>query len=325
VKLSGTTISRSTLHNEDEIKRKDIRIGDTVLIERSGDVIPKVISVIKERRTGKERPFHFPEVCPKCHMAVFHPEGEVVSRCMNPSCPARLRESLLHYASRRAMNIEGLGEAIVDQLIAHNLVRNIPDIYNLTPEDLIDLERMGPKSAQNLLEEIKNSKRRELSRLVFALGIRFIGERTAQALSGHFKSIDALIQADYKELIQIHDVGEKGAESVVFFFNQRENMELIRRLKEAGLNFSEQEEPEERRKALSGRTFVLTGKLTDLTREEATDIIQHHGGKVVSSISSKTDYVIVGEDPGSKFQKAKSLGVTTLDESDFRKLIDSLK
>ncbi len=325
VKLSGITVSRSTLHNKDEIKRKDIRIGDTVLVERSGDVIPKVVSVIKEKRTGKERPFIFPVTCPVCHVAVFHPEGEAVSRCMNPSCPARLRESLLHYASRRAMNIEGLGDAIVDQLVANNLVRNIPDIYNLMPEDLIKLERMGPKSTLNLLEEIEKSKDREVARLVFALGIRFVGERTAHALSGHFKNIDALSKAGYEGLLPIPDVGSKVAESVVFFFKQTENVELIQRLKEAGLNFVEREEPREGGKALGGQTFVLTGKLSRLTREEATDLIQNLGGKVVSSVSSNTSYVVVGDSPGSKFQKAKHLGVPTLDESEFHELIDSLE
>ena len=325
VKLSGITINRATLHNEDEIKRKDIRIGDTVLIERSGDVIPKVVSVIKEKRTGKESPFIFPKVCPVCRVAVFHPEGEAISRCPNPSCPARLRESLLHYASRRAMNIEGFGEAIVGQLIEKNLVKNIPDIYNLVPEDLINLERMGPKSAQNLLDEIEKSKNREVARLIFALGIRFVGERTAQTLSTHFKSVDALSHAIYEELLPVPDVGSKVAESVVFFFDQPENVELIRRLKEAGLIFFELEGSGEGGKTLEGQTFVLTGKLSFFTREEATEVIQRLGGQVVSSVSSKTSYLIVGEAPGSKFQRAKILGVPTLDESKFQKLIDSGK
>lgn len=325
VKLSGITISRSTLHNEDEIRRKDIRVGDTVIVERSGDVIPKVVSVIKEKRTGKERPFSFPTACPICGVPVFHPEGEVVSRCPNPSCPARLRESLLHYASRRAMNIEGLGEAIVDQLIGKNFVKNVPDIYDLTLEDLVALERMGQKSAQNLLEEIERSKERELGRLVFALGIRFVGERTARALSAHFKSLDVLSKAAYDELIPIQDVGPKVAESVVFFFKQPENIELIRKLKEAGLNFAERLEPGKQRKAFQGKTFVLTGKLFRLTREEATEIIQRLGGNVTSSVSSKTSYVVVGEAPGSKMEKAERLGISILDEQAFHDLIDAEK
>ena len=223
------------------------------------------------------------------------------------------------------MNIEGLGDAIVDQLISNKLVRNIPDIYNLAPEDLINLGRMGPKSTQNLLDEIEKSKNRELARLVFALGIRFVGERTAHALSAHFKSVDSLSHAGCEELLHIPDVGSKVAESVVFFFKQPENVELIQRLKEAGLNFFELEGPREGEKPFEGQTFVLTGKLSRLTREEATEIIQQYGGKVVSSVSSKTSYVIVGEAPGTKFQKAKSLGVPTLDESEFHKLIDSAK
>ncbi|UCE39934.1 MAG: NAD-dependent DNA ligase LigA [Candidatus Aminicenantes bacterium] len=325
VKLSGITISRSTLHNEDEIKKKDIRIGDTVLIERSGDVIPRVVSVIKEKRSGKERPFSFPTQCPVCHATAFHPEGEAVSRCTNPSCPAKLREALLHYASRRAMNIEGLGDAIVHQLLENKLVRNIPDIYDLKMEDLIDLERMGPRSAQNLQDEIEKSKKRAVARLIFALGIRFVGERTAQALAAHFNNFDALAQAGHEELLQIKDVGPKVAESVVFFFDQPENVELIRRLKQAGLHFVHKKGSEEGEKFLTGQTFVLTGKLSHFTREEATAIIQDLGGQVVSSVSSKTSYVIVGEAPGSKFQKAKSLGVSILDEFQFQELIDSLE
>jgi DNA ligase (NAD+) len=325
VKLSGITISRSTLHNEDEIKKKDIRIGDTVLVERSGDVIPRVVSVMKEKRTGNERPFIFPMECPVCHAAAFHPEGEAVSRCTNSSCPAQLRESLLHYASRRAMNIEGLGDALVDQLIANNLVGQIPDIYNLQLEDLIELERMGSKSSQNLLDEIEKSKDRDVARLVFALGIRFVGERTAQALASHFKSVEALARAGYEVLLRIQDVGPKVAESVVFFFEQPENIEFIKRLKKAGLNFADREEPEKRKKFLAGQTFVLTGKLSRFTREGATEIIQHLGGIVVSSVSRKTTYVIAGEAPGSKLQKARVLGVPILDESEFQRFIDSLK
>ncbi len=321
VKLSGITISRSTLHNEGEIKKKDIRIGDTVLIERSGDVIPKVVSVMREKRTGKEHPFLFPTECPVCHAAAFHPEGEAVSRCTNPSCPAKLRESLLHYASRRAMNIEGLGDAIVHQLMSNNLVKHIPDIYNLRIEGLIDLERMGPKSSQNLLDEIEQSKDRDVARLIFALGIRFVGERTAQALATHFKSVDTLARAGCEELLQIQDVGPKVAESVVFFFDQPENIELLKRLKQAGLNFADRKGLEEGGKLLAGQTFILTGKLSRFTREEATAIIQNLGGQVVSSVSSKTSYVIVGEAPGSKLQKARSLGVQILDESQFQELI----
>ena len=320
VKLSGITITRSTLHNEDEIKKKDIRVGDYVLIERSGDVIPKVVSVIKGRRTGKEAKFTFPSKCHVCHSSTFKPEGEAISRCSNLSCPARLRESLFHFASRRAMNIEGLGEALLDQLLEKRLVKKIPDLYSQKFEDLAGLERMGPKSSQNLLDEIENSKQRDAARLIYALGIRYVGERTAQVLAAHFKSIDALVGASFEELTQIEDVGPKVAESIVFFFKQPENIELLRKLKEAGLNFSIKEE-KEGEKPLAGQIFVLTGKLTTLTREEAEEIIERLGGKVSYSVSQRTNYVIIGESPGSKLVRARTLGVSALEEKEFLKLI----
>lgn len=323
VKLSGITISRSTLHNEEEIKRKDIRVGDTVLVERSGDVIPKVVSVMKERRTGQEKRFLFPRKCPVCHSSTFQAEGEVVSRCTNPSCPAKLKESLLHFASRRAMNIEGLGDAIVEQLLATNLVSNIPDIYKLRLEDLVNLERMGPKSARNLLFEVEKSKSREISRLIFALGIRFVGERTAQTLASHFQSIDALERAGLEELIQIRDVGPKVAESVVFFFKQPENADLVHALKMMGLNFSQPVEEEIEEGPLAGQVFVLTGKLIRFSREEAAGAIETLGGEVTSSVSRKTTYLIIGKDPGSKVRKAQELGVSILDESEFYQLLET--
>lgn len=320
VKLSGITISRSTLHNEDEIIRKDIRVGDYVLIERSGDVIPKVVSVMKERRTRKEHKFTFPSKCPVCHSETFRPEGEAISRCTNPSCPAKLRESLLHFASRRAMNIEGLGDALLDQLLEEKRIQNIPDIYALNLEDLVRLERMGPKSSQNLLDEIEKSKQRDMARLIYALGIRYVGERTAQALASYFKSIDALSRASFEELIQVEGIGSKVAESIVFFFKQPENIELLRKLKESGLKFTVEEE-KEGEKTLAGRTFVLTGKLSTLTREEASEIIERLGGKVSSSVSASTNYVVVGESPGSKLTSARALGVPILEEKDFLKLV----
>jgi DNA ligase (NAD+) len=321
VKLSGITISRSTLHNEDEIRRKDIRTGDYVLIERSGDVIPKVVSVMKERRTGKEIPFVFPSKCPVCQSSVFRPEGEAISRCENPSCPAKLRESLLHFASRRAMNIEGLGEALVDQLLEKNIVKTLPDLYSLKLENLETLERMGSKSSQNLLDEIEESKKAELPRLIFALGIRYVGERTAQALASHFKDLTILSSATLEELVQVEDVGPKVAESVVFFFKQPENIGLLNRLKEAGLRFSFTKKGKPGRLPLAGQTFVLTGKLSELTREEATEAIENLGGSVTSSVSRKTTYVVMGESPGSKLEKAQRLGIPTLGEKEFSKLV----
>ena len=322
VKLSGITISRSTLHNENEIKRKDIRIGDYVLIERSGDVIPKVVSIMKERRTGKEKKFVFPSKCPVCHSSTFRPEGEAISRCTNPSCPAKLKESLLHFASRRAMNIEGLGEAIVDQLLEKKLVENIPDLYSLIFDDLEKLERMGSKSSQNLLAEIEKSKQRDVVRLIYALGIRYVGERTAQALAVHFGGLETLAKVSLDELIQIEDVGPKVGESIVFFFKQPENIELITELKEAGLNFSSMKKEREGERPLAGQIFVLTGKLSGLTRDEAKEIIEDRGGTIASSVSSKTTYVVVGESPGSKLERAQRLGIPTLEEKEFLKLVE---
>ncbi len=321
VKLSGIIISRSTLHNEDEIRRKDIKIGDTILIERSGDVIPKVVSVMKERRTGKEVSFVFPTQCPVCQSSTFRPEGEAITRCENPSCPAKLRESLLHFSSRRAMNIEGLGEALVDMLLEKKLVKTLPDLYSLKQEDLEKLERMGSKSSQNLLDEIERSKKRDLPRLIFALGIRYAGERTAQALASRFKDLKTLSKASVEEFIQIEDVGPKVAESVVFFFNQPENIELMNKLREAGLNFSYERQAKPGELPLAGQTFVLTGTLSKFTREEASEIIENQGGTVTSSVSKKTTYVVVGESPGSKIEKAHKLGIPTLGEKEFSKLV----
>lgn len=320
VQISGTTISRCTLHNEEELKRKDIRIGDYVLIERSGDVIPHVVSVMKERRTGQEKPVIWPKHCPVCHSAIYKEEGEAISRCINPSCPARIRESILHFASRRAMNIEGLGEALVDQLLNAGLVKQIPDLYSLKYEDLVRLERMGPKSAQNLLSQIEDSKSRELWRLIFALGIRHVGEKMAQAIARKFRDLERLAAASEEELMDIEDVGPKVARSIVFFFKQPENRKMLARLKSAGLNFKEKEE-KAGPKPLEGLTFVLTGTLSSMTRDQAKEIIEKLGGSVGSSVSRKTDYLIVGEDPGSKLEKARELGVKTLNEQEFLKLI----
>ncbi|MGD2246113.1 MAG: NAD-dependent DNA ligase LigA, partial [Candidatus Aminicenantes bacterium] len=322
VKLSGITITRSTLHNEEEIQRKDIRIGDYVLVERSGDVIPKVVSVMKDRRTGRETEFIFPVTCPVCHSAAFKPEDEVISRCTNPSCPAKLKESLLHFASRRAMNIEGLGEALVNQLLQEGFVQSIPDLYNLNREQLENLERMGPKSSQNLLDEIEQSKTRNLHRLVYALGIRHVGERTAKVLAAHFGSLEALTEAQSEELIGIEDIGPKVAASIVFFFRQPENRELLSRLKLKGLNFYAETRDIPEKEPLEGQTFVLTGTLSMMTREEARERIEARGGKVMSSVSSKTSYLVLGNSPGTKLEKAREMGVIILNEDEFLKKID---
>ncbi|NPV82509.1 MAG: NAD-dependent DNA ligase LigA [Candidatus Aminicenantes bacterium] len=320
VQISGTTISRCTLHNEEELKRKDIRVGDYVLLERSGDVIPHVVSVMKERRTGREKPFAWPKNCPVCHTAIYKEEGEAISRCINPSCPARIRESILHFASRRAMNIEGLGEALVDQLLDSGLIKQIPDLYHLKYEDLVKLERMGPKSARNLLDQIEESKSRELWRLIFALGIRQVGEKLAQSLARKFLDLEKLARASQEELMALEDVGPKVAASIVFFFRQPENLKLLERLKAAGLKFREKAE-KAGPQPLQGLSFVLTGTLSSMTRDQAKEKIESLGGSVSSSVSKKTDYLVVGEEPGSKLEKARELGVKTLDEKEFLKMI----
>ena len=322
VRLSGITISRATLHNEDEIKRKDIRIGDYVLIERSGDVIPKIVSPMKERRTGREKIFVMPTRCPVCHSEAFRPEGEVIARCTNPSCPAKLRESLLHFAARRAMTIEGLGEALVDQLLEKKLVRSIPDIYALKYDDLVDLERMGPKSSENLLDEIQKSNSNDIARLIFALGIRHVGERLAQTLAAHFTGLDMLAAAGVEELTAVEDVGPVVAESIAFFFKQPENRDLLRKFKAAGLNFAAKKGGAKGDQPLAGKTFVLTGGLDRFSRDEAKDAVERRGGTVTDSVSKKTTYLVVGKEPGSKFAKAQKLGITILNEKDFSKLIE---
>jgi len=320
VKLSGTTISRSTLHNEEELRRKDVRIGDHVLIERSGDVIPQVVSVMKERRTGRERALAWPSRCPVCGSAVFKPEGEVISRCVNPSCPAKVRESILHFAARRAMDIDGLGEALVDQLLEAGLVRAIPDLYGLTRERLVELQRMGLKSSDNLLEEIGKSKARDLGRLIFALGIRHVGERLAQVLAGRFISLDALEEAAEEELTKVEDVGPKVAESIRFFFEQPENRELVRRLKEAGVTMTAWDRTGARR-PLEGQTFVITGTLSAFTREEAQEKLESLGARIGASVTKKTTCLVAGESSGSKLDKAKKLGIAIIGEREFLKLV----
>lgn len=320
VTLSGATISRSTLHNEEELRRKDVRIGDHVLIERSGDVIPRVVSVMKERRPRGAKAFVWPERCPVCDSKVFRPEGEVISRCTNTSCPARVRESILHFAGRRAMNIEGLGEAVVDQLLAAKLVRTIPDVYGLRLEDLVALERLGPKSARNLLDEIEASKSRGLARLLFALGVRHVGERLAQTLAARFRSLGALEAAGREELIEAEDVGPKVAESILFFFAQPESRELVERLRKAGVIDRAAGGPEGPR-PLAGQIFVITGTLPGMSRDEARDLLEARGAKVGSSVTRKTTGLIVGDSPGSKLDRAKELGVRVIGAKEFLGLV----
>jgi DNA ligase (NAD+) len=318
VQIGGVTVSSSTLHNMDEIERLNLHAGDTVLVERAGEVIPHVVKVVRHGR--EEKPVRVPEKCPECGSRIHRAEGEVAYRCVNAACPARRKESLIHFASRHAMNIHGLGDKIVNQLVDTGMVKDFADLYHLRLEKVAALERMAEKSAQNLLDEIEASKNNSLSRLIFALGIRFVGERTAELLAEHFASLEKIASASEEELTQVTEIGPKVAASIVEFFSEKANRDLIKRLRDAGLRMKEERQaPKDTR--LAGKSFVFTGTLAHHTREDAGALVVSHGGKVISSVSKKTDYVVVGADPGSKFDKAKSLGVPILDEAAFEKLI----
>jgi DNA ligase (NAD+) len=324
VELSGSTISRATLHNEEEIARKDIRIGDTILIEKGGEVIPKVVKVIREKRPAGSKPFQMPSACPVCGAQVYKPAGEVVSRCSGLDCPARLKESILHFASRRAMNIDGLGPALVDQLLAGGLVKSFSSLYRLKADALEALERMGPRSAANLVEEIEKSKTRGLTPFLFALGIRHVGERAATVLASRFKSIGALMEADPETLESVYEIGPKVAESLTVFFRQERNRRLIGELRELGvvMQVSPRAESGAPGKKLTGTTFVLTGTLEGYSRDDARELIESLGGRVSGSVSRKTSYVVAGKDPGGKIDKARELGVPILSEEGFREMIE---
>jgi DNA ligase (NAD+) len=320
VQVGGVTVSRSTLHNMDEVERLGVQIGDTVLIERAGEVIPHVLKVVKEGKN--RRPFHMPAKCPECGSAIHHVEGEVAYRCVNAACPAKRKESLLHFASRHAMNIDGLGEKIVDQLVDKGLVKDVADLYSLKEDEVAGLERMAEKSAQNLLEEIEGSKKSSLARLIYALGIFSVGERTGQLLAEQFSSLEELAAAKEDQLEAVHEVGPKVAASIVEFFSEPANRQLIKKLNKVGVHPTA-EKREVKSQKLAGKSFVFTGGLANRSREEAGELVQQHGGKLSSSVSKKTDYVVVGTDPGSKYDKAKELGVPILTESEFEKLLST--
>jgi DNA ligase (NAD+) len=320
VSIGGTTVRNATLHNMDEIERLGVKIGDWVQVERGGDVIPKVAKVIDDKEHPRgTRVFEMPEKCPVCGTKVVRTEGEVDYRCVNANCPAKLRETILHFASRGVMNIDGMGDALVNQLTERGLVKNVADIYKLAKADLLSLERMGDKSAQNILDEIENSKKLPLERVIYGLGIRMVGERTAQFLAEHFGSMEDLEKAGLEELQNVNEVGPRIAESIVEFFAIPANQDLIERLRKAKLRLTG--EKKQRGTKLAGKTFVLTGTLAHFTRDEAKKMIEDAGGKVTGSVSKKTDYVVAGSDAGSKLDKAKELGVSVIDEKEMEGLV----
>ncbi|MBF8293781.1 MAG: ligA [Bacteroidetes bacterium] len=323
--VGGTTVSRATLHNEDYIKALDIRPGDTVVVEKGGDVIPKVSAVVKEQRRSGTKPFSMPGKCPECGSRISRPEGEANHYCENSECPAQIRARIEHFAHRGAMDIEGLGEAIVDQLVSLGFVHNYADVYGLQRkrEELVTLERWGEKSVENLLLAIEGSKQRPFTRVLFALGIRHVGTSVAQLIVNQVRSMEGLVGASFEELQGIQGVGPRIAESVRRFVEDKHNLKVIERLKKAGLQFEEKQRRSVRRSALTGKTVVLTGTLSSLTRDQARQMIENSGGHVASSVSSKTDYVVVGIDPGSKLNTAQKLGVQTLREEEFIRLVQS--
>ncbi len=318
--LAGTTVSRASLHNEDEIDRKDIRIGDWVRIEKAGEIIPQVIEVVKEKRTGKEKAFRMPARCPVCSGPVFRDPEEVAVRCGSLSCPAQLKERLVHFAQRSAMDIEGLGDALVQQLVDKGLVKDYGDLYRLTKEQLLTLERMGKKSAENLLNGIETSKGRGLSRLIFALGIRHVGSANAQSLAFAFGSMEKLSKATVEQLRGTAEVGPVLATSVADFFKTPENIRVLQKLKSAGVKM-EEAAAKLVSKRLAGETVLFTGELSFFSRHEAEDLVRRHGGAVGSSVTKKTTLVVIGDSPGSKVEKAKALGVRVIEESGFKKII----
>jgi DNA ligase (NAD+) len=323
VQLGGSTVARATLHNEDEIKRLDVREGDWVMIEKSGEVIPKVLKVVESKRTGKEKPFVFPTKCPECGGIISRPEGEVVARCVAADCPAQRKGKILHFASRRAMRIEGLGEVLVDQLVAAGLVHDVGDLYKLKLEDLTSLERMAEKSASNILREIEASKSRDLPQLVYALGIRHVGERTAGILARHFRSLERLGAASLEDMDAIHEIGLTVAQSVRDWFDDAGNVKLCKRLQSAGVRTELEGGADVKLdENFAGKQFVLTGKLEEMTRDEARVLIESRGGRVTSTVSKKTDFVVAGEDAGSKLDKAQALGLTVIDEAGLKKMLE---
>ncbi len=320
VKVAGSTISKTTLHNQDFIKEKELKIGDTVVIQKAGDVIPEIVKVIKEKRTGEEKDFEMPTICPVCGAEAVREEGEAAIRCTGIECPAKLFRNLVHFVSREAMNIDGLGESIIGQLLDKKLIENIADIYTLKFEDIASLKKNGQKFAQNLVDSINKSKENDLHRLITALGIRHVGVKASKILARKYKNIDNLMEATVEELSEINDIGPIVANSIREFFLQDQTKDLIEKLKQAGVNLESLEEDVQDDR-FAGKTFVLTGSLENYTRGEAANLIEKFGGKTSSSVSKKTDYVLAGEEAGSKLTKAQNLGVTILTEAEFEELV----
>ncbi len=320
VKVAGSTISKTTLHNEDFIKEKDLRIGDRVIIQKAGDVIPEVVRSVFEKRTGNEIVFEMPRVCPVCGAIAVREEGEAVVRCMGIECPAKQYRNIIHFSSREAMNIKGLGDSIIDELLSRDLISNIADLYTMKLEDFASLKQNGKKFAQNLIDSINASKNNEFYRVLNGLGIRHIGAKSAKGLAKKYKNIDNLINASLEDLKETEDVGDIMAESVYNFFKQEQTLDLISKLKDAGINF-EQVEEENSDNRFEGKIFVLTGALEKYSRKEAEEIIEKFGGKTSSSVSKKTSYVLAGEESGSKLVKANELGITIISENDFEEMI----
>jgi len=326
VKVAGSTVSHATLHNEDEVRRKDVRIGDWALVHKAGDVIPEIIKVIKERRDGTQKEFKMPRKCPVCGSSVIRPKGEVALRCTSLACPAQQNERIIHFVSKGGMDIDGLGPAIVEKLLDRKIIKDAADIYYLKYADIYNLENFGEKSSKNLLSAIKSSKNKPLSRLLFAMGIRYVGSHIADVLSEHYTSLNKLMSADYEELEAIYEIGPRIGQSITTFFAQPQNLAIIDKLRKAGVRAAVKlymkKKGTLKKDAFSDKTFVLTGKLDSFTRDEAEGIIKEFGGKVTSSVSRSTDTVLSGRDPGSKLDKAKMLGVKVVSEDDFKKMME---
>lgn len=320
VTLAGTTVSRATLHNEDYIAQKDIRVGDTVVVQKAGDIIPEVLEVVRDKRTGAEKPYKMPDRCPVCGAAVLRDEGEAALRCTGGECPAQLARNIIHFASRDAMDIEGMGPSVAEKLLEAELIESAADIYYLKKSDLETLDKFGKKSAENLIKAIEKSKGNDLSRLIFALGIRHVGARNAKILAGEFKTLDKLINADPAQIAAVDEMGEKSALSIKSFFAQPQNIDIVEKLRGAGVNFTAKEAS--KGGIFDGKTFVLTGTLPSLSRGEATALIEKNGGRAASSVSKKTDYVLYGDAAGSKLDKASALGIALIEEADFMKMLD---